>query len=147
NTGFVPLRGLGKIGSPRKKCLARPREFLREVRRHPFWQVETRQFPLPIDQSEPNTETLVERPVNRNGYIKVSAAVIRVKPGLPCAAQTVRRKGSRKTRRPRWIGRYRSLAKQIKQSLRIEYYFGQQRICDHGPKQRFKTSAAVSRFR
>src|SRR6476660_6268368 len=53
---------------------SRPCEFLREVGRHTFWQVKTRQFPIPIDHSKPNAETLVERPVNRNGYIKVCAA-------------------------------------------------------------------------
>ena len=58
--------------------VARPREFLREVHRHTFWQVETRQFPIPIGQSKPNAETLVERPINRNGYIKVCAAVLRI---------------------------------------------------------------------
>src|SRR5512139_202227 len=103
------------------------------MRDHAFWQVETRQFPIPMDQSEPNAKTLVGRPVNRNGYIKGSAAIIRVEPSLPCAAQTVCRKGSRKTGRRRWIGRYPPLAKQIKQSLRIEYYFGQHRIGDRGP--------------
>ena len=79
---------------------------------------------MPTDQSKLNAETLVRRPVNRNGYIKVSAAVIRVEPDLPCAAKTVRRKGCHETRRRRCIGIYRSLAKQIKQSLWIEY-FGQ----------------------
>src|SRR5512139_1135508 len=102
------------------------------MRDHAFWQIETRQFPIPMDQSEPNAKTLVGRAVNRNVYIKVSAAIIRVEPGLPCAAQTVCRKGSLKTRR-RQIGRSPPLAKQIKQSLRVGYYFGQQRINDRGP--------------
>lgn len=111
-------------------CSVPSREFLGQVRDHAFWQVETRQFPNPLDQSEPNAKTLVGRPVNRNGYIKVSTAIIRVEPGLPYAAQTVCREGSRKTRRRRSIGRYPALAKQIKQSVRIEYYFGQHRISD-----------------
>src|SRR5262245_21851558 len=71
-------------------------ELLGQLRPRAFWQVECRQFPVPIGQSKPNAELLVGRCVNRNGYMKGSAAVIRVKPNLPCAAKTVRRQGCRK---------------------------------------------------
>src|SRR5262245_22454220 len=98
------------------------RKFLDEVRLRAFWQVECKQFPVPMNQSKPNTETLVGRSVNRNGYIKCSAAVIRVEPDLPSAAETVGRKRCRKTRPQRWIGGYRSFAKQIAQSLWVEYF-------------------------
>src|SRR5262245_10468667 len=90
------------------------------MRLRAFWQVECQQFPVPMEQSKPNPETLVGRSVNRNRYIKCSAAVIRVKPNLPWAAETARRKRYRKTR-PQWVRGYRSLAKQIKQSLWAGY--------------------------
>src|SRR5262245_22822397 len=74
------------------------RKFLDDVRFRAFGQVECQQFPSPMNQSKRNAETLVGRSVNRNRYIKGSAAVVRVKPNLPCTAETVRRERCGKTR-------------------------------------------------
>src|SRR6476620_3459716 len=92
------------------------------MRLRAFWQVERQQFPAPMEQSKLNLEMLVGGTVNRDGHIKCSAAVIGIKPNLPWAAETARRKRCCKTRPQRWIGEYRSPAKQIKQSLWAGYF-------------------------
>src|SRR5262245_51008775 len=52
------------------------RDLFDEMRLRAFRQLECQQFPVPMDQSKPNPETLVGRSINRNRYIKCSAAVI-----------------------------------------------------------------------
>ena len=119
--------------SLRVRDLTRRREFLREVHRHAFWQVETRQFPIPMDQSEPNTGTLVERPVKATVHIKASAAVIELGHG----AALVRRR-SRKTDGGDGSAETDPLPSR---SSRIKYYFVNIALGIMGPKPSIKTSS------